>query len=387
LENDALRIVLSNLHYVGIMRPMSIKALSDSDDGEADGKTLKGPYDPDPGQAGADWFLPNPLEESDLDPVAMPLPRVDKRLLIESRDWAKAQADRSAELAHLAALFGALDERLRLAPLGWRHRLALLEAAELSWWAGDRITAARLALWEALRLPGAQEDAQALARAAWALRRLSGGPAPIGSVGETQSLRLADFLDRQGPDGAVPDDVTDLVSVHANLTHLHPVTQAAALFYGWRILGQSGHDPAGRDIEAAVLAGRMASAMGRGAAVFMPQAISGLSRSTVGGSVLDRLAQWLAGAERATLTALLHLDRLAEWSRRAVLATQDLRGRTPALLAAVLAEWPMVTAPMAELITGANRATVQRNLTVMQDRGLIREVTGQGRYRVWTAKV
>lgn len=41
--------------------------------------------------------------------------------------------------------------------------------------------------------------------------------------------------------------------------------------------------------------------------------------------------------------------------------------------------------PMAAALTGASTASVQRNLTLMQGRGLLREVTGQGRYRVWTA--
>jgi Fe2+ or Zn2+ uptake regulation protein len=38
---------------------------------------------------------------------------------------------------------------------------------------------------------------------------------------------------------------------------------------------------------------------------------------------------------------------------------------------------------MAEALTGASRATVQRNLDWMQKRGLIREVTGQGMFRMW----
>jgi Fe2+ or Zn2+ uptake regulation protein len=40
---------------------------------------------------------------------------------------------------------------------------------------------------------------------------------------------------------------------------------------------------------------------------------------------------------------------------------------------------------MAEALTGASRAAVQRNLAWMETRGLIREVTGQGRYRMWCA--
>jgi DNA-binding IclR family transcriptional regulator len=53
----------------------------------------------------------------------------------------------------------------------------------------------------------------------------------------------------------------------------------------------------------------------------------------------------------------------------------------------VFAAWPLVTAPLAEAQTGASRAAVQRNLDRLMARGLIREVTGQGRYRVWVAAV
>jgi len=49
----------------------------------------------------------------------------------------------------------------------------------------------------------------------------------------------------------------------------------------------------------------------------------------------------------------------------------------------VLTEWPLVSAPMAEALTGASRAAVQRNLAWMEARHLIREVTGQGRFRMW----
>ena len=40
---------------------------------------------------------------------------------------------------------------------------------------------------------------------------------------------------------------------------------------------------------------------------------------------------------------------------------------------------------MAEQLTGSSRAAVQRNLAWMEAQGLIREVTGQGRFRMWKA--
>jgi hypothetical protein len=79
------------------------------------------------------------------------------------------------------------------------------------------------------------------------------------------------------------------------------------------------------------------------------------------------------------------IDRMADWEQRSVMVLKDCSGRTPGELVQVFARWPMVSAPMAEVQTGASRAAVQRNLDLMTARGVIREITGQGRYRIWTA--
>lgn len=60
-----------------------------------------------------------------------------------------------------------------------------------------------------------------------------------------------------------------------------------------------------------------------------------------------------------------------------------LSGKTPLALRISLCEWPLLSAPMAQALTGGSRVAVQRNLAWMEARGLIREVTGQGRYRMW----
>ncbi len=78
-------------------------------------------------------------------------------------------------------------------------------------------------------------------------------------------------------------------------------------------------------------------------------------------------------------------EKRQAWSARAENEMATLSGRTPPALRAVLTEWPLVSAPMAEAMTGASRAAVQRNMAWMEARGLIREVTGQGRYRMWRA--
>ena len=247
----------------------------------------EGPYDADP--VDQPWFL----LADDAAPVDhTPLPRADRTVLINIRDWTAAQSELAGEMASVAMLFGALDQRLRSAPVGWRHRLALMEAAELSWWAGDRIGIDRLALWDAQRLAGVQDDSQALARMGWALRRLGGG-ADL----QISSSGLAAFLGRHGPVEAANDNVEDLVDLLESAADLHPITQSAMAFHGWRMLGDGGPVT---EIEAAVLAARLAARMGRGhaqgiGAVFLPIAISGFAAGG-GGSVLDRLAAWLRGA-------------------------------------------------------------------------------------------
>ncbi|MCL4674621.1 MAG: hypothetical protein KJZ59_00985 [Pararhodobacter sp.] len=322
------------------------------------------------------WFLPGPPDdEPPAPPGSPPLPRADNRALFDVADWQAAQDAQSLDLARLAQVFGELDFRLRQAPAGVRFRLALREAADLSWWTGDRLPPERLGLWVGLRVGSTADTEQALARAGWAVRRLAGGPAP--------GAGLADFLERrEGSAVTDPGAVADLADLMATLTVLHPVVQAAVLFHAWRMLGED----RGRDGEAAVLAARHAADMrrlpGQGA-LFLPLATTGPGAFRGQGDAGRKLASWLAGAEQATLAALLDLDRLADWRARAGAATADLSGRTPGPLLDVFESWPQVTAPLVQAETGASRAAIQRNLDRLAARGLIREVTGQGRYRVW----
>lgn len=319
------------------------------------------------------WFLPGPMDEADDLP---PGPRAEPPETAISEDWRRAEAANAARLARVAGRLGALDERLRRGPEGWRHRLALIEAADLGWLAGDRIGADRLALWVALRLSGVQEDTGALARVGWAVRRLTGGPGPEGD--------LPAFLDRRDPEAAPADPLIDRAAawsgVMADGADLHPITRACMGFHLWGLAGLGARDR----IEAAVTAARIAASEGRGA-VFAPLAMGGAGGLRASGPPAARLAQWLDGMETATLTAMRHLDDVEAWSARAEATMAPLSGRTPPALRRVLTEWPLISAPMAEALTGASRAAIQRNLTWMQERGLIREVTGQGRFRMWKA--
>lgn len=279
----------------------------------------------------------------------------------------------------MAGRVGALDDRLKRRPEGWRHRLALIEAADLSWFAGDRIGPDRIAIWISMRLSGVQEDPAALARVGWAVRRLTGGPGP--------EVDLSAFLDRRDPENMVDDAepfadrAGGWLNLMAQAAELHPITRACAGYHLWSLagLGQQGDR-----MEAAVTAARIAASEGKGA-VFAPLAMGGAGGLRAGGPPADRLARWLEGMETACLTAMRHLDDVEAWSARAEAEMTPLSGKTPRALRAVLTEWPLVSTPMGEVLTNASRAAVQRNIAWMEARGLIREVTGQGRFKIWVA--
>ncbi len=339
----------------------------------------------DPGDDNADadlWFLPGPPED---EPAYFP-PGPNATEPTEAAildDWRRAEAASAARLARAAGRLGALDDRLKRGPEGWRHRLALIEAAELSWFSGDRITADRLALWIALRLSGVQEDAAALARVGWAVRRLSGGPGP--------EADLPEFLGRHDPEQDTIDPFADPLAGRADSWQammlsgatLHPITRACMGFHLWALAGLGQQDDR---LEAAVTAARVAASEAQGV-IFAPLAMGGAGGLRAGGAPPVRLARWLEGMDSALLTAMRHLDQIEAWNARAEAVMAPLSGRTPALLRKALADWPLVSAPMAQVLTGASRAAVQRNLAWMEAHGLIREVTGQGRFRMWRAAV
>ncbi len=321
------------------------------------------------------WFLPGPLEEEPDDLPPGPWAEPPDTAVIE--DWAKAEGVHAARLARVAGRLGALDDRLLRGPEGWRHRLALIEATDLSWLAGDRVSSDRLALWISMRLSGAQDDPNALARVGWAVRRLKGGPGP--------KADLAAFLDRRDPENIedsaerLKDRAGGWLDVMETATGLHPITRSCMGFHLWSLAGLGQH---GDQIEAAVTASRIAASDGSGA-IFAPLAMGGAGGLRASGLPLERLDRWLDGMDSACLAAMRHLDDIEAWSAKAKTAMTSLTGKTPPALRALLTEWPLVSAPMAETLTEASRAAVQRNLNWLEAQGLIKEATGQERFRIW----
>ena len=355
------------------MDPKSIALYDDRDDLPGDTEEAE--------QASEDdlWFLPGPMEEEP--DYLLPGHRAEPSETEVLADWAQAEAGCAARLARVAGRLGALDDRLLRGPDGWGHRLALIEAADLSWFVGDRVGPDRLGLWISMRLSGVQDDTGVLARSGWAVRRLTGGPGP--------EADLAAFLDRRDPENIADD--TERLKDRADgwrdlmtaASQLHPITRACVGFHLWGLAGLGQH---GDRVEAAVTAGRIATSEGT-RAVFAPLAMGGAGGLRASGPPAERLARWLDGMDSATLTAMRHLDDIEAWAARAQAVMAPLSGRTPPALLEALTEWPLVSAPMAEILTGASRAAVQRNLAWMKAHGLIREVTGQGRFRMWRAAV
>ena len=101
------------------------------------------------------------------------------------------------------------------------------------------------------------------------------------------------------------------------------------------------------------------------------------------GLPLGRLARWLEGMEQACVSAMRRLDDIEAWGVRVEIDMDERSGKTPPALRQSFIEWPLMSAPMATALTGASRTAIQRNLIWMEAKGLIREVTGQGRYRMW----
>ncbi|OUS06251.1 hypothetical protein A9Q96_09705 [Rhodobacterales bacterium 52_120_T64] len=331
------------------------------------------------------WFLPG--EPEDRAPTDLPWPLANRAALFEAQTWQRAEGRQGRGLADAASAFARLDERLRGFESGVSHglaeRLVLLEVADLLWAQGDRIPMERIALYRHAR-ESTLANAQVLSSADWALRRMAAHLQPTGGLyaflgrQKVEEDGLAEISTRAvgaGFEGAE----ADWVGVLEQMRNAHPITQAAAAYHAWRIFGLS----APADVlEAAVAAGKI-GAKGAKALGFLPVAMGDRYALGQGGTPAELLSSWYKGVENACLRGLMQLDQLEYWRARAVRETADLSGKTPPLLIEAFVQSPLVSAEMAATITGVSKAAVQRNLSKFAHRGLIREITGQGRYQFW----
>ena len=345
-------------------------------DNSLDSPAPEGLYDK-AGDEGELWFAPS-LDMDDLDssPFA-PLPRRSDSEDHLTDDWRVAERQHLIQLSRVAQRLGALDDRLGRGPSEWAARLAMMEASELSWFTGHRIGLDKLSLWLELRTGSVEFDDTSLSKTAWAFRRLSGGPGP--------DQGLAEFLDRREVSGAavtLGERSEAWRSAMLDAEDLHPFTRAC---FGYWLWPMAGIGPEGEMLEAAVVAARQASEGCVGGCRFVPMALRGASGLRAGGNPTRRLKLWLDGLESGIAAAMRELDLLERWQARAQDVTRDLSGRTPPELIRLLVKHVVLCAPVAEKLIGSSRAAAQRNLVMFEKRGLVREVTGQGRWRFWRA--
>lgn len=353
---------------------------TDFDEGEA----FPSIWDEADDEAGRDW------PEDD----AAPLPPAPEAPV---RAWLAAEAQQGAGLAAAAAALARVDERLRAWPDDHRRagaeRLALTQAAHLLWAEGAVIGPERLALDGMMRAGRAGEDAADLARGVWAARRLVAARWSLGSAAAVarfeERVPVADDGEGGNPGeepaaetvrgGAWVAAAEDWAAGVAALRGAHPFTQAAFAELAWRRLGLA---QPGAVTTPAVLAMKIAARTCRGGIAFAPLP---RLRRPAGPEPEARLAAWLRDIAEGAAEALITLERMQIWRARAEAAIDDLSGRTPRRLVAALAARYAVAAPEAARACDVSVSAAQRNFATLTGRGLAREITGQGRFRVWTA--
>jgi len=353
-----------------------------------DESSLRSLYDPEPVNEGDLWFLPAAPE--DVAPTDMPWPIAARETSLEPKVWQAAEKEQYRGLVAAMQANTKFAERLRQMPDQVAERFAIDTASAVLRSEGIWISSEQIALYRTLRI-SSDDSAQDLGRAAWAVRRLSGS-------GATPQLGLHGFLGRVAVDRPqqVPGEeraigaelaalsdrwIYDLEAMHG----AHPLTQAAFAFACWRAEGITPYEELLEPTIAALLVGA------GDLAPFLPMAqghrLDRHSLRAGSAGAEERLAVFYTAAEAGALSAALELDRLALWRDRARAKTGDLSGRTPPKMIEALLRASVVSAEWLAQEVGCSPVSVRRNLRVFADRGLVREVTGQERYRFWTVAV
>lgn len=291
-----------------------------------------------------------------------------------------AEARCAGDLARAAMAVGRLDECVAAMGQGAAARLALREVEAMLWAAGTPLAAEEIGRDLADARAGA--DLGAMRAARWALRRLEGQGALDdlrGFLGlhRTDAPGLDDRLAPR-PQGADFDAATaGFAEAMRGMAGAHPLRRGAFARLAWRLsdLSQDGDV-----IEAAVWSGR-AMAADCAALAFVPMGATG-RRLWPGGAGPDRLQAHL----RAVATGA-DLIRLRDWAGRAMAATAKIKGDSAARIIAALTAHPVALTADVAAAAGVSRDSAERLLARMAGMGLVREVTGARRFRLWAAGV
>lgn len=332
------------------------------------------------------WFLPGPPE--DFAPGDSPLIFVQKQASVALKDWQNAEQSEYRGLVAAAEALARFGARLEALPSDVVERIALQSVAAILRSEGVWLKPEHIALFRALRI-SSQEETRHLERASWAVRRLI-------AMRNAQPLEegLRAFLGRQAVSelGELPNDdralgeELDAVSKDwadqiEGLGSLHALTRAAAGLFLWRRLQISAPDEALEPMVAAALMG----AGGQAPFLPVPEGVSPLHMRA--SNPQEALRAFYQTVEQGAIAARLEIERLLEWRQRAADVTADLSGRTPRSLIDTALRFPVFSAELVARLANCAPMSARRNLQLFEERGLLKEVTGQKRYRFWSAKL
>ncbi|AGT11418.1 helix-turn-helix domain-containing protein [Paracoccus aminophilus] len=323
---------------------------------------------------------------------APPIPAPSDRRASDLTDpevWLRAEARLAQPLARAACALGALDAAIEEAP--WlAQRLALIEVESMLW--GQGVILRREDIGRELLAARSGADTEGLTQARWALRRLLPAHGSNDPARRTRDLRsflglhrveiggLSDAL-TQRPCGADFDESARLFQHDlTGFAKCHPLTRAAAALMLWRRAGLS---PVEDVIESATFT-----------AIVMVEDLASLGFAPLGAHGRQvwrssaapeaRLQLWLTAVLEGATDARAELRRFRNWRAAALRSVAAMKGGTPARLVEFALQRPLISTEDAELALGISRDSAERGLTRLQAAGLLREVTGRGRFRLWT---
>lgn len=321
-------------------------------------------------------------------PFAPPLPLADHGDAVPAAPWLAAQSACAVSLAAAALAVGRLDALIagmeRVARNGAIRRIAMIEVEAMLWAQGTPVR--REEVGRDVMEARADTDLTAMHLARWALRRLEGRGQlddPRGFLGLRKSdvAILAEPMALR-PAGEEFDEASDeFARKLEQFSGLHPLARAPVSRILWRIAELSPIDDL---TEAAVWTGRSMAACCE-ALSFVPLGRHGRRIWNDHGTPADRLARHLQAVTDGATDARAELLRVQAWAEEAKQRTARIKGSNPARVIAALAAQPLMTTAMVEQHAGISRDTAERLLGRFHAMGLVRELTGTRRFRLWTA--
>lgn len=358
----------------------------DNSDDYEDGVSPPSIYESEPTPEEDLWFLPGPPE--DFAPGESPLIFAQKLTRVEAKDWSRAERENYRALVAAAEALARFGARLASLPSDVVERIALQTVAAILRGEGVWVKPEEIALFRALRI-GSHEETRDLERASWAVRRLigmrQGQPLDDGLRPFLGRQKVANMQELPNDDRALGEELDhasqDWEDQMQAVGTLHHLTRAAASLFLWRRLQITAPDEALEPMVAAALIG------GGGQAPFLPVPEGAAPLHMRARTPEEALSTFYRTVEQGALAALLEVERLLTWREKARELTTDLSGRTPPSLVETALRFPVFSAELAARLANCAPMSARRNLKLFEDRGLLREVTGQKRYRFWSAQL